>query len=83
MQICFSGSRAATSDTCRSNFVIYMNYQWMLPEQLTTPFPGTQGKPGAAEPQHPAAGAGGHPAAGSCPSLKAQKRGVKEGAYLA
>lgn len=60
-----------------------VNQQWMLSEQLTTPFPGTQGEPGAAEPQHPAAGAGGHSTAGACPSLRAQNRGVKERAYLA
>lgn len=35
-----------------------VNDQWMLSEQLTTPLPGTQGKPGAAECLHSAAGAG-------------------------
>lgn len=56
-----------------------VNDQWMLSEQLTTPLPGTQGKPGAAECLHSAAGAG-HTL---CTFLKAQNKGVKERAYLA
>lgn len=60
-----------------------VNHQRMLSEQLTTPFPGSRGKSGAAESQHPAAGAGGHSTSGNFASLKAQNRGVKERVYLA